>query len=132
MTADDKKDRRRFFDDVSTGERLRPAQIVGADFVAHHPSLGDIVGLDGLEDMGKTFRTAFPDLHYAVDDLLADADKVAVRWTARGTHRGTLDLKIMTVAASNRSIEITGTDIFLSPAVSSSRRGSTRTSSASW
>ncbi len=31
---------------------------------------------------------AFPDLHYAVHDVVAAGDQVAVRWTATGTHRG--------------------------------------------
>ena len=31
---------------------------------------------------------AFPDLHYTIDHLIAEGDKVAVSCTARGTHKG--------------------------------------------
>ncbi len=36
------------------------------------------------------FRSAFPDLHFTVEDMIAEGDKVASRYTARGTHRGEL------------------------------------------
>lgn len=35
------------------------------------------------------FRTAFPDLHLTVEDMIAEGDRVAFRGTVRGTHRGT-------------------------------------------
>jgi predicted ester cyclase len=36
------------------------------------------------------FRTAFPDMHYTIEDLFGADDRVAVRWTARGTNTGPL------------------------------------------
>ena len=33
-------------------------------------------------------RSAFPDLHMTIDDMVAEGDRVAYRWTVRGTHRG--------------------------------------------
>ena len=33
-------------------------------------------------------RTIFPDLHFTVEEQLADGDKVLTRWVARGTHQG--------------------------------------------
>jgi predicted ester cyclase len=35
-------------------------------------------------------RKAFPDLHYIIEDQIAEDDKVVTRWTASGTHRGEL------------------------------------------
>lgn len=35
-------------------------------------------------------RRAFPDLHYIIEDQIAEKDKVVTRWTASGTHRGEL------------------------------------------
>jgi predicted ester cyclase len=39
-------------------------------------------------ELCKTFRETFPDIHVTVDDLVAEGDKVAVRWTATMTHMG--------------------------------------------
>src|SRR5947209_19282825 len=35
-------------------------------------------------------RSAFPDLHITIDDLIAEGDQVAMRWTFRGTNTGDL------------------------------------------
>jgi steroid delta-isomerase-like uncharacterized protein len=35
-------------------------------------------------------RAAVPDIHFTVDDLIAEGDKVIARWTAEGTHTGEL------------------------------------------
>jgi predicted ester cyclase len=40
--------------------------------------------------MRRTRRTAFPDLTFAIDEALAEGNKVTVRWTGRGTHKGLL------------------------------------------
>jgi predicted ester cyclase len=53
---------------------------VGTDFATHLKAV--IVGL----------RTAFPDLHFAVHDILAEGDIVAFRSTMTGTHRGPLSV----------------------------------------
>jgi steroid delta-isomerase-like uncharacterized protein len=39
-------------------------------------------------ELCKTFRETFPDIHVTVDDLVAEGDRVAVRWTATMTHLG--------------------------------------------
>ena len=36
----------------------------------------------------KNFREVFPDVKVAVDDLVAEGNKVAIRWTASMTHTG--------------------------------------------
>jgi predicted ester cyclase len=36
----------------------------------------------------ESLRLAFPDIHYVIEDVLADRDRVAIRWTWTGTHRG--------------------------------------------
>lgn len=48
-------------------------------------------GLGGVEAFKETimaFRTSFPDLHFTVEEIIAEGDKVAYRWTAQGTHQG--------------------------------------------
>jgi len=47
----------------------------------------------------------FPDLAYTIDEIIADAgDQLALRWSARGTHRGSL----IGIPATERAIEISG------------------------
>jgi steroid delta-isomerase-like uncharacterized protein len=47
-------------------------------------------GLNGASVLLQAYSTAFPDFRLVIDDVLADADIVAFRWTFNGTHRGPL------------------------------------------
>ena len=44
----------------------------------------------GLVGQMKAMKTAFPDLHFSVDELIAEGDKVVVRVTSQGTNSGPL------------------------------------------
>ena len=47
-----------------------------------------LVGPEAFKDVHRTFRGAFPDIHVTVEDVIAEADRVAIRWTATMTHLG--------------------------------------------
>ena len=53
-------------------------------------------------------RSAFPDTHYEVDDLIAGGDKVVVRWRLLGTHQG----DFRGTAPTGRPIELKGIAIY--------------------
>ena len=44
-------------------------------------------GLEGARKMFTTMLTTAPDIRLTIEDIFAEGDKVAVRWTFRGTHR---------------------------------------------
>ena len=44
----------------------------------------------GTKAVIETFLRAVPDLHITVEDVVAEADKVALRYTSHGTQRGPL------------------------------------------
>ena len=62
--------------------------------VSHDPSLPpDLQALRGPEPFIRqvtTYRAAFPDLEFVIEDTIAEGERVAVRWSAHGTHRGRL------------------------------------------
>ena len=45
---------------------------------------------DHIKQAITTYRAAFPDLQFTIEDVIAEGDKVVNRWTARGTLRGEL------------------------------------------
>ena len=57
-----------------------------------------ITGREGGRQFMQVYLTAFPDLHFTIDQTLGEGDFVVVRWTATGTHRGDL----MGIAATGR------------------------------
>ena len=73
-------------DDVwNTARYDRVEELVSRDYVGH-PS--GVVGTEAYEHYYVDLRSAFPDLEFTVEDQIAEGDRVATRWTARGTHRG--------------------------------------------
>lgn len=62
--------------------------IIARDFVAHTPGLDDdIHGPEGVKQYIGALRAAFPDLHFTIEDQIAEEDRVVARWVARGTHQ---------------------------------------------
>jgi steroid delta-isomerase-like uncharacterized protein len=70
-------------------------QLVAPDAVNHDPAepaqMRALRGPEGLKRTVQMYRTAFPDLRMAVDDVIAAGDKVVLRWHSEGTHRGELE-----------------------------------------
>jgi len=92
MSAENKALVRRCFKEIwSKGNVDLIDQLVAANYTNHDPA-GPMPGngRDGLKQHVTAYRTAFPDLTFTVDDIVAEDNKVTARWTARGTHSGTL------------------------------------------
>ncbi len=78
-------------------------------FVKFHGSVGvSVEGLDGFREYMLLIRSAFPDFHNTIEELLDDDDRVAARLTYRGTHRG----QIFGVAPTGRAIQYDGLALF--------------------
>jgi len=80
--------------------------IYAAGYQRHSTDSG-ASGLDALKSLVAMYLSAFPDLHFEVEDTVTDGDRVAVRWTATGTDRGGL----MGMPPTGRSITLAGCDI---------------------
>jgi predicted ester cyclase len=88
-TQENKASARRFMDEVINKGNLSVIdEISGANFVDHQAPPGVPPTPEGIKAWITTFRAAFPDLHYTLDDSIAEGDKVVQRATARGTMKG--------------------------------------------
>ncbi len=63
---------------------------------------------EGHRTMIGHFQRAFPDGRNTTDDLIADEDRVAQRWTYRGTHRGVFQ----GIPPTDRQVTLTGISIW--------------------
>jgi len=81
---------RRFLEEAyNQGNLAVGDELLAADCVFYTPA--PIPGISGWKQFATAFLTAFPDdLQVTIDDMFSNGDKVAARWTARGTHRGPL------------------------------------------
>jgi predicted ester cyclase len=60
-------------------------EIVATDFVEHDPQPGVPPTRAGLKQTLQALKTAFPDLHYTIEDSLESGDKIVHRLTGTGT-----------------------------------------------
>ena len=81
---------RRTFEEVfNQGNLAIVDDLVAPDFLNHEVPPGmNNRGPDSTRQIVKMLRSAFPDLHVTIEDLVADQDTVAGRVTMSGTHLG--------------------------------------------
>lgn len=63
-------------------------EFVAEDYIEHSGPPWQPAGLAGVIWIANAFRTAFPDIYSRVEDVIAEGDKVVVRFSAGGTHLG--------------------------------------------
>jgi steroid delta-isomerase-like uncharacterized protein len=91
-----------------TGNLDAVDEIIAPDYVSYEPTSGETRGIEGARQFAATYREAFPDLENTIEDMVAEGDKVVVRFRARGTHRGETEAF---GPATGKRMEITGITI---------------------
>ena len=64
------------------------------------------------KDWQRMERAAFPDKHFTIEDVVAEGDKVLLRWTIRGTHLGEFWTPIGTAQPTGNAITLTSMALF--------------------
>ena len=78
----------RWFSEVWNEGRADAIDEMLADDAVVHGLGADLHGSAEFKHFHSAYRNAYPDVTIDVDDLVAEGDMVAVRWSAIGTHRG--------------------------------------------
>jgi steroid delta-isomerase-like uncharacterized protein len=80
---------RRFFEEAWVkGNVSAVDEFMAADYVEHPRPSTLPPGAEGLKQLILAYRTAFPDLKLTLDDIFAEGEMVAFRWSVSGTHLG--------------------------------------------
>ena len=96
---------RRFAEEVITqGQIERAAEFAWDDVVEQVPFPGQGPGLEGLKDVLRGMRAAFPDLVFSIVEQVAEGEKVVSRFEWTGTHKG----PFLGVAATGRPVRVWG------------------------
>ena len=101
---------RRAFKEWNKGKAATMTEIdeIFATNVVFHSSIEkDIYGLKEYKQYFSALYDAFPDIHWTLDDLVAEGEKVVVRYTVTGTHKG----EYMGVPSSNKKVTFWGIGI---------------------
>jgi steroid delta-isomerase-like uncharacterized protein len=98
---------RRYFDQVLNERRHDLAEEFLADNIEMHGS-GLAPGLDVVKQWLTMFAAAFPDGHYAIEDVVAEEDRVVARTAFNGTHQG----EMQGIPATGKSVNVPSITIF--------------------
>jgi steroid delta-isomerase-like uncharacterized protein len=82
------------------GELSLADEVVSDDYLSHDAPPQVPRGSAGLRHMVTLLRTAFPDIHYETEELIAEGDVVVARTTMSGTHLG----EFFGIAATGRPV----------------------------
>jgi steroid delta-isomerase-like uncharacterized protein len=100
---------RRLFDEVlNAGNYGLLDQLIGASYVEHNPVANQAAGAAGVRDRILQLRAAFPDLRYALQELIGEDAIVAARYRWQGTHKGLF----LGIAPTGRRLSVRGMDFY--------------------
>jgi steroid delta-isomerase-like uncharacterized protein len=108
---DNKAIARRYWDEAwSTGNVAIIDELFAPDTIYHFPERT----VSRRPGAGITrWRTAIPDLRSTIEDIFAEGDKVVIRWTLGGTHRGNIEIpSVGTIPPTGKQISFSGMDIY--------------------
>jgi steroid delta-isomerase-like uncharacterized protein len=78
------------------------------DYLDHAPLPGQAPGLEGAKHKWTNYLTAVPDMRATIEDMVAEGDKLAVRWTVQGTHRG----ELLGIPPTGKPVRFSGISIY--------------------
>ena len=105
MSADNAAIVQRFVYEVINNGRYEVCdEIVAEDFLELDPLPGQSQGREGLKEVIAMMRTAFPDIHWVIDESISSGEKVVTRFTWTGTQHG----DFLGIPATGRPVTVKG------------------------
>jgi len=100
----------RFYDEVLNQRKVGVLdELAIEDYVEHDPFPGQGNGRADLKARVQALQSAFDPLRFTVEDVIAEGDKVVVRWKNAGTHSGSF----MGIPATKKTFSVAGIDVHL-------------------
>ena len=99
---------RHFYEEVFNSKNLDGVDsFVDPHIIEHNLPPGLPAGIEGTRKFIGMYLAALPDLHLTTEDMVAEGDKVAIRFTIDGTHKG----ELMGIAPTGKQVTMTGIQI---------------------
>jgi steroid delta-isomerase-like uncharacterized protein len=90
MSEENKAVVRRWVEAFNEGDIDAVNELLTDSYVRHDPNSPEVRGLEEEKQLIAMYRSAFPDLHFTLEDMLAEDDRVATRLHISATHKGEL------------------------------------------
>src|SRR5215218_9169386 len=111
MVEDNEGVVRQFFEEVFGGGNLDLVdELIAPGHVNHDPNAPEVeVGPESIKQLIGMYREAFPDICFTIEEMVVEGDRVAHRWTFRGTHQG----EMMGVYPTGEQVTVAGMELSL-------------------
>lgn len=107
MSEQNKATAKRFYEEVFNRQNVNVVdELCAPNFVDHTAAPGQAPGLQGLKEIMRVYFKGFPDIRVTVDEMIADGDAVATRFSGTATHKG----ELFGTAPTGRAITFHGID----------------------
>src|SRR5260370_29564975 len=89
MSTENKSIVRRLYEEAWNERKLDVVdELISPSHALHDPTVsGSHLGPDAYKQQVVRFTKAFPDLHFAIEDIVSEKDKLVVSWMISGTHK---------------------------------------------
>jgi steroid delta-isomerase-like uncharacterized protein len=108
MSAENKAFIRQYIEEVWNQRKPHLIDEVYASNVVFYAPPSVFHGPEEVRQYVELFFSAFPDIRATTEDVFAEGDKVAVLWSAQGTHKG----EMLGVAPTGKTVTLTGQMIY--------------------
>jgi steroid delta-isomerase-like uncharacterized protein len=97
------------FDAWNAHDAARINQLVSEDYIEESDTLPATTrGPQAADQEARMYLSAFPDIHFEIEQIFGSDDFVVERWHATGTQRG----ELMGIPPTNRRADIHGCSVF--------------------
>ena len=108
MSLENNKDLyRRIVEEVWNSSNLKTVDEFIAANCIFHAFDRILKGPEQFRQYAKELLAVFPDIHFKIEDLIAEGDMVVSHWTLTGTHKG----EFLEIPATNKKVEFQGSSI---------------------
>ncbi len=108
MSEANKAVSKRIYEEVWSQGNIAVIDELVADNYVNHGTPPEIPNnREGFKMFAGMYSNAFPDMAMTIDDVIAEGEKVVVRWTAVGRHKG----ELMGIPATDKDVTVTGISI---------------------
>jgi steroid delta-isomerase-like uncharacterized protein len=106
MSTENKAIVRRLYEEVWNKRKLEViSELISPSHALQAPNVsGSSIGPEAYKRQVLVFLEAYPDLHWTIEDTIAEKDKIVACWTFSGTHKG----DYMGIPATNKKVSVDG------------------------
>ena len=108
MSEENKAVVRRWVDAFNEGDLEAVDELLTDSYVRHDPNSPEVRGPEEEKRLIAMYRAAFPDLHFTVEDMVAEDDRVATRVGISATHEG----ELLGIPPTQRRLSFTAMELY--------------------